>query len=323
MQVECRTYNGSMEKEWDSFIEKNKRNATFLHSRQFFKHNPLNRVDDASLMFYKKNKLKAVLPATLYKKEDGLIFHSHPRSTYGGFVVENAAGVEEAVEIVEATVEFAKQQHVNEIIVRNPFRIFQQVPTDETDYAMWYHGFVIKSRELECAVKLDAYASSRYENGAKYNIKKAIKSVEVKETEDYARFWEMLTHNLLEKHGSKPVHTLEQFQQLISLSGRDKVKLMGGFIDGKMVCAVLLFVCAPMVLHAQYIASDNEYQEIRPLNAVIDHIINWGTENKYSYFNLGTANEEAGRKINYGLFHFKEGFGGRGILRETMHLILK
>jgi len=56
---------------------------------------------------------------------------------------------------------------------------------------------------------------------------------------------------------------------------------------------------------------------------VIDHIINWGTENKYSYFNLGTANEEAGRKINYGLFHFKEGFGGRGILRETMHLILK
>ncbi len=323
MQIECRPYTWFMEKEWDSFIEKNKRNATFLHSRQFFKHNPLNSEDDVSLMFYKKNKLKGVLPATLYKKGEQVIFHSHPRSTYGGFVVENAAGVEEAMEIVKATVEFAKQKDANEIIVRNPFRIFHQGPTDETDYAMWYHGFVIKSRELECSVKLDENILTRYENGAKYNIKKALKTVETRETDDFAGFWEMLTANLLDKHESKPVHTLQQFEQLMHLCGRDKVKLMGGYIDGKLVCGVLLFICAPMVIHAQYIASDSQYQETRPLNAVIDFIIKWGYANEYSYFNLGTANEEAGQKINYGLFHFKEGFGGRGILRETMHLILK
>jgi len=323
MQVAWKRYDESLESEWESFIAKNKRNATFLHSRQFFKHNPLNSEDDASLLFYKKNKLKAVLPAVLYKKDDQLIFHAHLRSTYGGFVMENAAGVEEAVEVVEATLDFAKQHAVHEIIIRNPFRIFHQVPSDETDYAMWYHGFAIKSRELECAIKLDEQAVLRYENGAKYNIKKAVKTVEVKETEDYERFWEMLTQNLLEKHGNKPVHSLEQFQLLVKLSGQDKVKLMGGFIDGKLVCGVLLFVCAPMAVHAQYIASDNQYQDIRPLNAVIDHIIKWGFENRYSYFNLGTANEAAGTKINYGLFHFKEGFGGRGILRETMHLILK
>lgn len=322
MQVECRRYNDSLESAWETFIEKNKRNATFLHSRQFFKHNPLNSGDDASLMFYKKNKLKGVFPAALYKKEGQLILHAHPRSTYGGFVIENEAGVEEAMEIVEATVEFARQEKVSEIIVRNPFRIFHQVPTDETDYAMWYHGFVLKSRELECAIKLDEHAVSRYENGAKYNIKKAIKSVEVKETDDLARFWEMLTQNLLEKHGSQPVHSLDQFTTLVNLVGHDKVKLVGGFIEGKLVCGVLLFVVAPMALHAQYIASDSQYQNIRPLNAVIDHIIKWGTVQGYSYFNLGTANEDAGRKINFGLFHFKEGFGGRGILRETMHRIL-
>lgn len=323
MQVEHRKYTDAAAEAWNSFIGKNKRNATFLHYRQFFDHNPLNKQDDSSLMFYKNDKLKAVLPCALYRKDDQVILHSHPRSTYGGFIMENAAGVEEAVETVEATIAFAKEQQVNEIIVRNPFRIFQQVPSDETDYAMWYHGFALKSRELECAIKLDEHAAQRYENGAKYNIKKAVKLVNVKETNDYAAFWEMLTQNLLEKHGSKPVHNLEQFQKLVSLSGEDKVKLMGGFIDDKMVCGVLLFVCAPMALHAQYIASDNNYQEIRPLNAVIDHIIQWGRENGFAYFNLGTANEEAGRKINYGLFHFKEGFGGRGVLRETMHLIIK
>jgi Acetyltransferase (GNAT) domain len=323
MPVNCKLYTEQNAAVWNAFIESNKRNGTFLHSRKFFDHNPLNRQDDASLMFFKKEKLKAVLPAALYRKDDKLILHSHPRSTYGGFIMDNAAGVEEAMETVEATIAFAREKKVDEIIVRNPFRIFQQVPSDETDYAMWYHGFVLRSRELECAVKLDEHAPQRYENGAKYNIKKAVKLVEVKETEDYAGFWEMLTRNLAEKHGSRPVHTLEQFEQLRNLSGHDKVKLMGGFIEGKLVCGVLLFVCAPMVLHAQYIASDNAYQDVRPLNAVIDFIIKWGHSNGFSYFNLGTANEEAGRKINYGLFHFKEGFGGRGILRETMHLIIK
>ena len=323
MKIQYRLYNENLEKEWDSFIEGNKRNATFLHSRQFFNHNSLNRCDDSSLLFYKKNKLIAVLPATLYVKDERIFFHSHPRSTYGGYVLENAVGVEEAVEIVKLTIEFAEQNRVNEIIIRNPFRIFHQLPTDETDYAMWYYGFAVKSRELECAVNLHGDVFQRYENGAKYNIKKALKIVEVKVTEDYEGFWKMLTKNLLEKHGNKPVHTLEQFQQLINLIGRDKVKLIGGFIDGKLACGLLLFVCVPRVLHSQYIASDIDYQDSRPLNAVIDFAIKWGIENKFSYLNLGTANEEAGRKINLGLFHFKEGFGGRGILRETMHLILK
>jgi len=322
MSIDRKRYTAADEKEWDAFIEKNNRNATFLHSRQFFKHNPLNDADDASLLFYKKNKLKAVLPAALYPKEGNLIFHSHPRSTYGGFVMDLSAGVAEAMEIVEHTVAFAKEQAAGEIIIRNPFRIFNQLPSDETDYAMWYHGFTLKSREIESAIKLDEQAQSRYENGAKYNIKKAWKSVTVAETPDYAAFWEMLTQNLQEKHGSKPTHSLEQFQLLRQYCGDDNVKLFGGFIDGKLVCAVLIFVFGPQALHAQYIASDPAYQDVRPLNAVIDHVIQWGFKNGYSYFNLGTANEDAGKTINHGLFHFKEGFGARGILRETMHLKL-
>src|SRR3982750_1978777 len=109
MQIECIRYNDSKESEWDTFIEKNRRNATFLHSRKFFNHNPLNSLDDASLMFYYKNKLIGVLPATLYETKGQVIFHSHPRSTYGGFVIDEKVGVEEALKIVEITVEFARR----------------------------------------------------------------------------------------------------------------------------------------------------------------------------------------------------------------------
>lgn len=322
MQIAISQYHKGLQDEWDDFIQNNKRNSTFLHSRKFFKHNSLNNKDDASLLFYKKSKLIAVLPATIYNNDDVIIFHSHPRSTYGGFVTDETVGVEEGIQIVEATVNFAKTNKVKEIIIRNPFRIFHQLPSDEIDYAMWYHGFKIKSREIECTIKLSEHYSKRYDNGAKYNIKKARKSVTVEESNDFEMFWSLLTDNLLEKHNTAPVHTLQQFNSLRNLVGHDKIKLFGGFIENKLICGVVVFICKPMALHAQYIASDTNFQDIRPLNAVIDEIIDWGYKNAFSYFNLGTANDAAGRVINYGLFHFKEGFGGRGILRETMHLIL-
>lgn len=323
MQIELRLYTPELENEWDTFIENNKRNATFLHSRKFFNHNALNNTDDSSLLFYKKNKIIAVLPAALYQKENKFIFHSHPRSTYGGFVLHEDIGVEESVEIVKSTIEFAKSKNADEVIVRNPFRIFHQIPSDETDYAMWYHGFSIKSREAECAVLLDDNYEKRYENGAKYNIKKACKTVSVKESNEYEKFWQLLTDNLLRKHDTNPTHTLKDFLYLQQLVGEDKIKLFGGYIDDKLICGVVLFLFKPMALHAQYIASDIHYQDIRPLNAVIDYLIKWGKNNSFKYFNLGTANEAAGKEINYGLFHFKEGFGGKSILRETMHLTLQ
>lgn len=322
MQIELVQYNNRLESDWDNFINNNSRNATFLHSRKFLNHNLLNKTDDSSLLFYKKNKLIAVLPASLYQKENKVIFHSHPRSTYGGFVINENVGIEEAMEMVDVTINFAKDKGANEIIIRNPFRIFHQLPSDETDYAMWYYGFKIKSRESECAVLLDENYEKRYENGAKYNIKKACKTVLVKETDDYEKFWLLLIDNLKQKHNTKPTHSLKEFLYLRELSGHEKIKLFGGYAGNKLICGAVIFIFKPIALHAQYIASDTTFQETRPLNAVIDHAIKWGRQNSFKYFNLGTPNNAAGKEINFGLSHFKEGFGGRSILRETMHLIL-
>lgn len=322
MEITAEQYNDSFEPLWDDFVDHNNRNATFLHSRKFFNHNPLNKKDDASLLFYKNGKLKAVLPACLLEINGTLTLTSHPRSTYGGFIVDESIGVEEAMAIVEQTINFAKSKKAGEIVIRNPFRIFHQLPTDETDYAMWFHGFSVKSRELECAIKLSDDAGLRYEDGTKRSVKKALKSVVVKETDEYGVFWNQLSANLAEKHGAKPTHSLDQFLQLKNQVSNDKIKLMGAFIDEKLVAGIVLFLCKPTVIHAQYIASDVNFQHFRPLNAIIDYIIKWGWNQNYSYLNLGSANEDAGKKINYGLFRFKEGFGGRGILRETMHLKL-
>ena len=309
---------------WDNFIAESV-NGNFLHSRGFYDHNPANDADECSFIFLKKNRIVAVLPCILYEKENKRILHSHLRSTFGGFVVSNEIGAAEAVIIVELIIKEARQLAVTEIIIRNPFRIFNKQQADETDYAMWFHGFSLKHRELEIAIDLQEsldVIEKRFENGTKYNIKKAEKTVVTALTDDYEVFWKILAKNLQEKHGKDPVHTLEDLIRLREKAGKEKIKLFGGFLDDKMICGTIVFLFGKKALHAQYIASDAAYQELRPINAVTHHIIRWGHENGFHYYNLGTANEAGGRVLNRGLFHFKESFGGRGVLRETMHLLL-
>lgn len=323
MKIEIKKYHSDLHEEWDALVTSSI-NGNFLHSRVFFDHNPSNEKDDCSFLFYKKNKLVGVLPCSLYTKDGVLMLHSHLRSTYGGYVVNEEVGTEEAVEMVELTIREAKLLDVKEIIIRNPFRIFHKALCDETDYAMWYHGFSLKSREIEIANSLKGDINEikkRYENGTKYNVKKAVKEVTCATSTDYKSFWEMLEKNLYEKHGKKPIHTLQEFYNLKEKVGENRIKLFAGFIKDKMVCGAIIFIFDKDI-HAQYIASDNNHQDIRPLNAVIDYIIEWGNKEGYEYFNQGTGNSDSGRVVNLGLFHFKEGFGGRGTLRETMSLKL-
>ena len=317
-------YSEEWRNKWEDFINCSI-NGNFLHSRKFYDHNPSNSLDDCSFLFLKKTKVVAVLPACLIEQEGKKKFHSHLRSTYGGFVVSREIGTVEAVEMVSLLIEQTKALQVDELIIRNPFRIFNKHLAEETDYAMWYHGFSLKSRELEIAIELGGSVEeiqSRFENGTKYNIKKAEKSIETRLSDDFEGFWPLLEKNLKERHGKAPVHRLEDIQRLRKLVGEDKIRLFGGYFEGELISGTVIFVLENKALHAQYIASDSQYQDLRPINAVTHYIIKWGHENGFKYYNLGSANENGGKVINEGLFHFKEGFGGRGTLRETMSLIL-
>lgn len=322
MKVEIVRYNENLAADWDHFVS-NSINGTFLHSRGFFNHNSLNKKDDHSFLFYKKNEIIAVIPFALIQKEHSNILNSHARATYGGFVVNKNVGLEEAVEMVNLIISEAKKINALEIIIRNPFRIFHQTMCDETDYAMWHKGFNIKSRELEIAIDLKGDIDDirkNYQNGAKYNVKKALKHVNSDISDDYETFWKLLEENLKDKFDTKPVHSIADFKSLINNVGRENIKLFAGFVNDEMVCGVIVFLFKNKTIHSQYIASNKTHQEIRPLNAVIDYIIEWGVTNRYKYYNMGMVNEEAGTIVNYGLCHFKEGFGGRGTLRETMSL---
>jgi hypothetical protein len=309
--------------EWDEFIEQRARNGTFLHGRKFFRHNPANAIDDASLLFRDGGRIAGVFPAALVTRDGAPSLESHPRSTYGGYVVGQSAGLRDVLAMVDATIAHARSLGAARIVVRNPFRIFHRAPSDESDYAMWLRGFTVRSRELEVAIPLDGLTPDTvlqsFDGKTRNQTRKAAKAgVVVEETGDYAEFWRILEENLRARHGTAPTHSLEAMQSLRALVSPDAIRLFAAFHEGRMIAGMVLFVPNARAVHAQYIASRSDALHLCPVNAVIAHVATWAAARGFHHFNLGMSTEDAGRTANWGLFAFKEGFGGRGVLRETM-----
>lgn len=238
ISISAVSYSENFREDWNQFVERDAINSTFLHSRVFFDHNVLNANDDASLLFYKGEKVIAVLPAVVYMQNCKKILHSHLRATYGGFVISKKVGIEEAIDIVGQTLLFAKRKNVDQVIVRNPFRIFSSEICDETDYAMWYLGFQIKSRELEIAIRLcDDVSKSKlqYHNDVSRNVKKAHKNVEIASLDNLSEFWILLESCLWQRHRKKPVHDVDSIMKLISFVGREKVLTFGAFHNQTLI----------------------------------------------------------------------------------------
>lgn len=326
--ITVQIYNEEFSEQWDNFVEMKARNSTFLHTRKFFRHNPINQELDSSLIFLKNSNVLCVIPAILQNIDGRNIWNSYAYSTYGGFVVSDKFGVEDAVEIVGLTVQFAEESNIDEIIIRNPFRIFNQIPTDETDYAMWLKGFKVLRRDVEITLPLAGFTAqtidSLYDGKTRNAVRKAEKeNIKIKVTKDFSEYWQILSQNLAERYEAKPTHTLEQFQFLESLVGDEKIKLFGAYLNEKLIAGIIVFVANDRAIHAQYIAGLSEFQHLRPINLLIHQISVWAVENNFQYFNLGMSTNPDESGINLGLSKFKEGFGGRSVLRETMRLKLK
>ena len=90
-----------------------------------------------------------------------------------------------------------------------------------------------------------------------------------------------------------------------------------------MISGTVLFVCNSVACHTFYIAQDYDYQNIRATNLLLIEVIKWAYENNFRYLNFGISTEEGGRKINQGLFKYKEGFGACGVVRRYYKKELK
>lgn len=311
MRVEI--YSKEYKESWDNFVT-NSKNGTFLFYRDFMEYHS-DRFNDFSLLFYKDDKLIALLPGNLKDK----IYYSHQGLSYGGLIMNTSTTASEVITIFDHFITSLRQQGVKEIIYKAIPHIYHSMPSEEDLYALFINKAQIVGRGISSSLLLNRVHS--YTQERKRGVKKALaNNLYIKQSEDYNSFWSILEDNLQKRYSAKPVHTIDEIS-FLHKKFPTNILLFGAYNkDHEMVAGTVLFITSKVV-HLQYIASSNEGKLTGATDILIDYIIkkNWIDK---EYFDYGISTENNGLYLNEGLIHHKEGFGSRAITYDIYSIIL-
>lgn len=321
MTLVVKRYTEANQEEWDDFIATSA-NGTFMQEKRFLNYHPIDRFVDHSLIFSKDNRIIALLPAAQVAGKDtgnGLI--SHPGASHGGLIIKSTLSTSGSVELVGALLKYCAEAKFAFIRIKPVPRIYQYGLTDQLDFALRFLGFKLEYTELATALELQRVDGSLLKGAmsstAFRNYHKALKSgLRVVEEGNLTEYWPILINKLKQNHNATPAHSLEEIKYLKNIYP-EKVKLFMAYQGNEPTAGVLVFLLNKRVMNCFYIAHDDQYQQMRPLNLVFGYMMQWGQKNNFSYLDWGISTEAKGSRINSELFRFKEGFGGHGVLRES------
>ena len=301
--MQVKVYSDFEKKIWDEFVN-NAKNSHFFFHRDFMEYHK-DRFEDFSLMIYKNKKLVSILPAN--KKDD--LLYSHQGLTYGGFLVKDSMKLSLMYEVIKAVKRFLKENNIKEMIYKPSPYIYHQKPTFEDIYALNPQNI---KRDISSVI--DLTAPVKYSNGRKHSIRKAKEfGFEIKKSDDFKSFWLILESVLKTRHGSKPLHTLQEIEYLHSLFPNN-IELFLVQKDKKTFAGSVTFVTKQTV-KLQYVANFQEGRKLGALDILIDFLLKNFYKDK-RYFDFGTSLDSKG-ELNLSLLDQKERFGTGAVLNET------
>lgn len=270
-----------------------------------------NRFTDYSLMIYKGQQLKALIPANL--AQNG--FFSHQGLSYGGLIIGTDMKQGEAIAVVRAVLLFLHERKIEKWFLKQIPAIYHRYPAHETDWILFKLKAILFRRDVSSVID-NSITPLPYQRRRIRAIKKAARQQPhiVTGYEQLASFWnDLLIPNLMERHGVVPVHSLEEIQLLAKRFPQHIVQ-HNIYLEDRPVAGCTMFV-NPTVAHAQYIASNAEGRQSGCLDYLFDRLIRQIYTHQ-RYFSFGISNENNGQIINQGLLEWKESFGGRTIVHD-------
>ena len=260
-------------------------------------------------MFYDNDRLQAVMPA--HVNGDTLV--SHGGLTYGGLVMGPGIKAVQVCELFRELNEVLSHGFRRVVYKAVPW-IYHQQPAEEDLYALTSvcHARLI-IRDISSVIIGDR--KMRFSGSRKDGIRKARRQgLIVKESEDFAAFWQILNENLTGKYGVRPVHSAAELELLHSRFP-DKIKLYIVF-DGEMLVGGTVLFLTPQVLHVQYISATHEGKACGAIDLLFYHLINT-VYSDYRYIDFGKSTSSDSADLNENLIFQKEGFGARAVCYDT------
>ncbi len=297
-------YQPHLKPEWDMVVEQS-RNGTFLHRRDYMDYHA-DRFEDMSLIARDDSgRIIAVMPA----HRCGDTITSHGGLTYGGWLMTPRADMIAMTEVWKLMTALLADMGIARLIYRPVPHIYHKYPAEEDLYALWRAGGRLE-RTLVSSV-IDLLEPLSFDMSARQSVRKAMRSgVTVRESDDWAGFWQVLEERLATAHGARPVHSLDEILLLRSRFP-ENIRLFTAEYEGEIVAGSVVYY-TDKVAHSQYTGSTEAGRRLRSLPLLYRHIIDTMPEG-IRYFDLGTSNEDAGRYLNEGLIRQKASYGARAV----------
>lgn len=313
-------YTSDKIQEWDEMVKVSK-NGTFLFLRSYMDYHA-DRFIDHSLMYYSdKGKLLAVMAANEKQvdsadsmtREKQKILYSHLGLTYGGFVLSPHVHAVEVGELFSLTLSYLREQGFTAWYYKQIPTIYHRQPAEEEDYWLWMHQAQLVDCSLMTVIPLHPLynlVSASKRNNSNRLLRQGYRVVY---NTPIADFWPILTQNLQERFGAKPVHT---FSEISLLQQRFPQRIQCCTVvspDGETLAGTLLYI-TDRVVKAQYTSASPAGKQVKALDFLILQLLHHFSEtSSLSYFDFGTSMLADSTTLNEGLVLQKEGFGGRGI----------
>lgn len=300
-------YTAAQAEAWNRFVATSK-NGTFLFDRHYMDYHA-DRFTDFSLLFFQKGELYALLPAN--RKDD--VLYSHQGLTYGGLIVNEKATTPAVLQLFRELKGWLADNGIKRVVYKAVPHIYHQIPAEEDLFAL-YSACNAQLLERNVTCSIDLSRQLKWSRDRKYGINRCRNNgVEVHESEDLTTFWDILSQNLMQRFGAKPIHSLEEIC-LLKSRFPNLIRLFVAEKDGTMLGGTLLYI-SRNVVHTQYISASPEGKQLRVLDAIFHYLLN-EREWPCRYFDFGTSNEEDGRILKESLIHQKEGFGARAVVHD-------
>ena len=327
--IEILKYSHNMNTQWDQFIS-DSFNGTIFHKRKFLAYHIDRVFDDCSLVFKKRGKIIAVLPAAIINNKEK-IFFSHPGASFGGIVHKNLS-FNDCNIVLDLINEFCIKNKFNSIFMVQTPTIYNTHNQNEiVDYTLKYKKYENSENYISNILLIENDINNQIIKIAK-NKNRTIGfydgliqeyDLHFKWVDDFDDFYPILIENK-KKHDSRPTHSKKELETLKADFPNDILQLML-YYQNIPIGGMTIFKANTKGAILFYSMLNYEYNKMQPIPLLMHYIIRWAKANDLIFIDYGISHmpqAENPLTPSKSLIKFKEEFGCFGIIRNAYNKII-
>ncbi|MCI8514238.1 MAG: GNAT family N-acetyltransferase [Lachnospiraceae bacterium] len=319
--ISCRKdWDAGRIKEVDELILKSSSNGEFINSVRFLDYHPVERFKDDSIAVVDNGSKRVLAVMMGAKTEDGRGFVSHPGTTFAGPILDRKYSAGKVESLLEWMLNYYEAKY-EEIRIKVCPSYYSFQPMGIVDFFLWKRGYQCEAGALANVINISGIRDEDdifglFNTKRRNEVRKALKEDlfffscgdEIRES-----VWENMNKNLEQRFSAKTTHS---YHEILDLKNRFPDEICPCYADTREggYGAFGLIFRFKNVFHTQYLDLNYDYAPHYPNLLLIYHLIRTARECNYDFFSFGASTDGPERNINFGLYNYKAGYGGGGMI---------